>query len=223
MKKVIVLMMFIIIGIYGQGKVEVKGTGIVQLTPNIVKITIGTRTANAKVDEAIKENSVIAENLTKELLSMGIYRNDLFTSSYNIYHQSANSYNNNTASYEVANNISVTIRDINMLSTVINTCVNLGANNIWGISFDSDKRSENEALARKKAVEDARNKALEYAEYTNMTLGNIELITESVETPALMPLAKSAYLDSSNGINAPSTLNLIKEVKIVYELNPIEN
>lgn len=74
--------------------------------------------------------------------------------------------------YQTINQMSVTIRDLNIVGNVLDRAVTLGSNQIGGISYSIDKPASLRDQVRKKAVADALHKAQTiFAQAAGFTLG----------------------------------------------------
>ncbi|NIV37584.1 MAG: DUF541 domain-containing protein, partial [Anaerolineae bacterium] len=55
--------------------------------------------------------------------------------------------------YRVSNMVSVIIRDLNSVGSVLDAVIEAGANDIWGINFSVDDPSQAQDQARAGAIE----------------------------------------------------------------------
>jgi uncharacterized protein YggE len=88
--------------------------------------------------------------------------------------------------YQVSNQVTVTVRDIDQLGEILDQAVQAGANAIYGVSFIVTDTSDAAAMARKAAIADARAKAQQIADETGMQLGRVLSVTETY-SPSPMP------------------------------------
>src|SRR5690606_36385903 len=82
------------------------------------------------------------------------------------------------AGYEVRNTVTVRVRGLEKLGTVLDSAVTEGSNQIDSLSFDISEKAALLQEARKKALADARAKAETYAEAAGVTLGRLRELTE---------------------------------------------
>jgi uncharacterized protein len=80
--------------------------------------------------------------------------------------------------YVVNNTVNITVRNLQSLGELLDTVVRAGANNIHGIQFDVDNREVAVKEARRLAIADARQNAIELADAAGVQLG--ELVTLNV-------------------------------------------
>ncbi len=164
----------------------VTGTATISLPADSATIEIGAQTRGRTVAEAHQENARIMEDVIREMEKFGVLKDDIRTSQFYVYfEQNDNMYsaaeNLIGGSYTVTNMVFITIRDISRVSEAIDAAASVGANNIYNLTFQSSKSTEGYNQALKRAVEDARAKALVLAEASGKTLGDIILI-ESNDT-----------------------------------------
>lgn len=162
--------------------ISVSGTGVVKLDPDTASVNLGVVVTNELLEVAQTE---VAENLTavtESLTDAGIAAEDIMTSSYNVYPVAEYDRDGNYVGierYEVSAGLTVTVRDIDSVGTVLDGAVAAGANNVWGISFYVDDTAAAASQARQAAVEDARAKADELATAGGMVVVNIVSIDET--------------------------------------------
>jgi uncharacterized protein YggE len=81
-----------------------------------------------------------------------------------------------TKTYAIENTVTVIVRDLNTLGTVLSEVVKQGANTIYGIAFDIEDRSSALEQARLLAIENAKTQAQAVAEAAGIKLGEIQTI-----------------------------------------------
>jgi len=167
-----------------QATLSVTGTGQVFVTPDIASISVGVRSEGTTVSEAIALNNTQAQQIKDTLVAEGVDQKDIQTSSFNVYQQydydfqgqPTNSY------YSVENTVYVTVREIGSLGEVLDAVGRSGANNIYGVNFNVEDKSEAQSSARNLAVQSARVQAQELASAADVTLGELISITSSSTT-----------------------------------------
>ncbi len=159
----------------------VSGTGTVNLNPDVAYISIGVQTENADVSQAVSSNNTLAQAIVTALQSSGVDAKDIQTSNFNVY--SNQNFDKLTGqqlpgtSFTVNNTVSVTVRDLTKLGSLLDVSVKAGANNINNISFDLADKTAGMTQARQKAMDDARSVASEVAKNAGLTLGDIQTVS----------------------------------------------
>lgn len=167
--------------------VTVIGQGSVSAQPDVATVQIGVETFKPDVTEATAENRRLMQRVFETLLSLGIEEQDMQTSSYNINFErrfpETDTDGAVSGSYRVANTLSVLVRDLQDLGRIIDSAVEAGANQLWGVQFDISNPDEYRRIARTKAVDDAREKARQLASAAGLSLGEVLSISEVVQQP----------------------------------------
>lgn len=158
------------------GTLVVTGTATVSLQADTATLEIGAMTRGHSVADAQKENTAIMKKLVAEMERLGVAKEDIRTIQFYVYYEQGDSVVGTTSrlisgSYTVTNMVSITIRDIAKASEVIDAAASVGANNIYGLTFQSSKAAEAYHQALRRAVEDAKAKAQVLAEASGKTLG----------------------------------------------------
>lgn len=208
--------------------IAVSGTGVVKLDPDTASINLGVVATNESLEVAQTEVAESLTAITQSLTDAGIVAEDIKTSSYNVYPVAEYDRDGNYVGierYEVSAGLTVTVRDIDSVGTVLDGAVEAGANNVWGISFYVDDTSGPAAQARQAAVEDARSKADQLATAGGMVVVNIVSIDE---TYAPAPVAQQYDLPAGAAADmsaerAATPINIGQtevrvEVKVVFEM-----
>jgi uncharacterized protein YggE len=165
-----------------QNTLVVTGSATVSLQADMATIELGAQTRGQTVAEAHAENIRIMEAVIAKLKELGIAEDDVRTSQYYVYFEPAGSYGlpaESTGAYSVTNMLYITLRDISLVSQVIDAASAAGANNVYNLSFQSSKSAEAYHQALKNAVEDARATAQTLAAATGAKLGSVIRIEAS--------------------------------------------
>ncbi len=165
--------------------IAVAGSGKVVVVPDLATVRLGVvierNTAKAARQAA-------AESMTKVVAAikkLGIDEKDIATA--NVSLSAVYDYPNNQAprirGYQLQNTVSVTVRDLDKLSDVLDNGVQAGATSVDGISFDVADRAASEAKAREAAVADAKAKAETLANGLGVRISGVASVSEQVSTP----------------------------------------
>ncbi len=149
--------------------ITLEATADVTATPDIAMTTIGMITTGDTVAYAQGRNSEVMNVLIERLKELGIADDDIQTANYNIYPQ----YNYTSEEgrilegYEVNQNVTIKIRDLDNANSVIALAGEVGANSVGGLQFTIDDREVYLREARQEALSDVFEKAQTLA----LTLG----------------------------------------------------
>ncbi|MEK6918380.1 MAG: SIMPL domain-containing protein, partial [Nanoarchaeota archaeon] len=124
--------------------------------------------------------------------------------------------------YEAYENISLKIRNTDDTGKIIQELGTIGVTELSGPNFSVDDEDGLKALARKKAITDAKEKAKSLARDLGVRLGKITSFSESGNYP--VPIySKGMMLDSAESSSAPAVIpkgenTISSNVSITYEL-----
>ena len=164
-----------------QAIITVTGSGQVLVIPDVAYINIGVRSTGDTVVEAIAQNNEQAQAIQYALTQEGIEEKDIQTSNFNVYQQSDYDYQGNPTRtyYSVENTVYVTVVKIDKLGDILDAVARSGANNIYGVNFDIQDKSEAQKAARELAVQAAQSQARELAAAAGIELGELLSISSS--------------------------------------------
>jgi hypothetical protein len=185
---------------------NVSGSGTVSLTPDIAYIYLGVHTDDPDLANAVTNNNTQAQALVDALKNAGIDGKDIQTSNFSVYFNGNQGVDKSTgqpvstgAYYSVDNTVYVTMRDLSKMGKILSTAVSSGANSINSISFDVADKTAAMAQARQKAMANASSLAAELAKTAGVTLGGIQNISYSDNSPT------PYYGMGGGGASAPNT------------------
>ena len=185
--------------------IDVSGEGTVRVVPDEVTINIRVENTGENTKNLKKQNDATVSEVLKFLKQMKIADKDVRTEYMNL----TKNYDYNTKTYTFAANqsISVKLRDLNKYEKVVDGLLDTGINRIDWIAFSSSQQDALESQARKKAIENAKMKAGEYASVLNQKVGKAVSISEFPNTGAPQPMYKMAMMESTSASQSP-TLSL---------------
>ena len=206
--------------------ISVTGTGIVTVDPDVATFTVGVMKVATELADAQTQVVTALESITKTITDAGIDAKDVVTSGYSV-NPIAN-YDNDgnyigVKGYEVSSNLTVTVREIDSVGTLLDSVVTAGANQVWGISFTVDDPSGPASQARQAAVADARQKADELATAAGAVVTGVFSIAEtSSPSPKGMEYAAPMAADSAgNARSVPvstGSTSIEVDVLVVFEI-----
>ncbi|MEP7242009.1 MAG: SIMPL domain-containing protein [Devosia sp.] len=173
---------------FAAGSMQMTGHGEVMGTPDTAYITSGVTSQGATAKEALDANTADMTALISTLKAAGIDDKDIQTSGFSVNPnyvysdtRDANGYQlpPKIVGYTVTNSVTVHVRKLDGLGTILDQSVEVGANTINGISFAIEDPSKLYDEARKAAFADAKHRADLYAEAAGVELGAIASINES--------------------------------------------
>ena len=204
--------------------VAVQGEGVTRVAPDAATTTIGVTVSDPSLTAAQAAANESMTAVIDALKAGGVADEDIQTSNYSVQPlQSYDDTGNPTGitAFQVSNQVSVIIRDLESIPTLLDSAVAAGANTIWGISFIATDASDAVAQARQLAVADARDRAEQLASAAGLSVGAIISITETSS-----PMAFAAGQGGGGGFAADMAAVPIEggssevrvSVQVVYEL-----
>ncbi|MCV3737967.1 SIMPL domain-containing protein [Rhizobium sp. TRM96647] len=179
--------------------ITVTGEGRADVAPDMAVVDLGVVKDGKTAREALDANNAAMAEVMKALKDAGIAERDLQTSGFVInpqYQFPQGDGNENKppvlVGFQVSNMLSVRIRDLAKLGTILDQTVTLGVNQSGGIRFTNDKPEAAISEARKKAVEDGIARARELTSAAGIDIGKVLEISETSYRAQPMPMMRAA-------------------------------
>ncbi|MFM8267696.1 MAG: SIMPL domain-containing protein [Ilumatobacteraceae bacterium] len=200
--------------------IAVSGAGIVTVAPDTATIGLGVQVTGPTATEALERANVAATALIEAVKDTGIDAADITTTSINVYpmYNSSNRING----YNASNSITVKVRDLDRTGEVIDVAAAAagGVVMISGISFFVDDTEPVLADARAAAIDNAVERARQYADAAGVDVGDVLQISEV--TVAYTPIYEEGDKPSDGGSTPtpvePGSQQLSVSVTVVFEL-----
>ncbi len=200
------------------GTISVAGTGTVTTEPDTATTTFGVITQGATAKEAMSRNSQEMAKVIEALKRAGIASKDLQTQYVSLDPRYDNQ-GREIRGYNATNSVSVTVRDLAQVGSVIDSAIAAGANNLSGPSLSREDRDKLYNDALEKAVADAKEKADVLARAAGVAVGPVQSVSENqqgVGGPMPMGYAMRAAGDATP-IEAGTT-QITASVRVVFTL-----
>jgi len=205
-----------------QRTVTVSGMATIKAAPDEAVISLGVQTEAATAQGAITQNAERMMAVLQALVGQGIGKDDVATSYVSLYPMYSNGGVEITG-YQAANQIDVTVRDMNKVGPVIDSGVGAGANLTNGISFRLSDQNHGVNEALQAAVADARSKAETLAAAGDAQLGQVITIVEGSSPSSVPPIyyERDAMAVADGSVSTPiqpPTLETQVSVSVTWEL-----
>lgn len=208
--------------------ISVSGTGTINVDPDTADVSLSVQSISKSLKTAQDNVTESLSSVTGVLTGAGVAPEDVVTSSYDIYAQNEYDDNGNfkgISGFSVSATLTVTIRDITTVGTILDAAVTGGANGVNGISFYTADPSGPASQARTKAIDDARAKADEIATAAGVQITGVYSIqeTSAPEAPPV-PYEAAAVSDSSDRAPSkpvpinPGQSEIRVDVQVVFEI-----
>lgn len=203
--------------------ITVTGSAAVTLKADYAQVSVGVSTTAKTVDEATKQNNATIHAVIDALKAAGVAEEDIVTNNYSVYAQydySSFSSEQKLSGYNVTNQLTVIIRDMEHIGATLDKATAAGANNIYNIEFLSTKADEAQDEATVYAVQDAMRRAQLLADAAGLTLGGIVSISDSTSGWVVSTRSYSSKLDVAATGNSilPDDASISASVTMVFKL-----
>ena len=207
--------------------ISVSGFGEAVGEPDIASIELGVESEADNVGTAIDISNGIVDEVTQALISAGVASSDIQSTRFNVWREEGfdrlTGQPTDEVTFHVDSTVRVKIRDIDQISSMIQTGLDAGATNIFGLTFGIDDSAELEADARLQALADAEDRAQQLANALGMTLGKPIIVSELVAGSALGALSEGANLRPLGGGGggpplSPGELSVGVQVDVMYDI-----
>jgi uncharacterized protein len=160
--------------------ISVTGEATVSVAPDLAQIDAGVTSEAKTAREASDANNAAMGKVLLALKSASIDEKDFQTSRLSLQPQAAPNRPGpaSIVGYRASNRVTIRLRDVTKVASVIDTLVAAGANDVGGINFTVSQASKLLDEAREQAIADARRKADIYAKAAGVSLGAPLSITE---------------------------------------------
>lgn len=165
--------------------VTLNVTETVEAAPDVATVGTGVQTRAPTAQQAMRDNAGKMESLIAALARAGIAKKDVQTSGINLSAQYDYTDRPGQPSgprfigYEASNQVTVKLRDIRKVGTLLDAMVSAGATNISGPSFAIDDPAPMLQQARGAALKSARAQADYYAQAAGYRSARLLSIAEN--------------------------------------------
>lgn len=194
------------------GTIAIEGRGEVRAAPDMATINSGVTTQGATAREALDANTGAMTELIAALKEAGIEARDIQTSGFSVnpnyvYSDARDDLGYSLPprinGYQVSNSVTVVVRDLEELGSILDRSVTVGANTVNGVSFSVADPAELLNEARRAAFADARAKAELYASVAGAELGDLESISERQDFNGPQPYPMYARAEVQSAADVP--------------------
>jgi hypothetical protein len=203
-------------------RISVTGSGEVTAEPDMATIRIGVSHRAATARAAMDAVSDTMDGLIARLADLDVPPRDVQTSDLRlgqIYeNRSTNDQPPRVLGYDASNTLSVRVRQIDKLGTVLQAMLEDGANRFDGLEFGLLFPEPRQDEARRLAVADALRKARLYADAAGVGLGPILRISETGGAVPRPMMAAPAFARSEAMPVALGELSLSAQVQMEFAI-----
>lgn len=199
--------------------IDVSGEGIVLVIPDQAIITVRAEHTGKTPIEVKQQNDATINEVFKLLKSTGI--EDRYVKSEYINLSKNYDYQTKTYNYLANQTIKIVLNDLSQYESIMNGLLATGINRIDGVSFTSSNSDALQSEARVKAIQNAKQKATEYAGALNQNVGKAIHISEFQQNSGVIPVYKSARMMDAGAPEqtmSPGEMEIRITVTVSFEL-----
>jgi uncharacterized protein len=199
-------------------QITVTGEATVAVAPDMAVVSLGVTTTGKTAAEAMEANSSAMTAVMDRLRNAGVSDTDLQTATLQLnpnWNSSSSSSAQSITGYTASNQVSVRLRALDTLGTVLDAAISDGANTLNGVSFDLANKRPVQDQARGAAVKDAIARATLLAEAAGVKLGKIAAITEGGAAAGPTPMFR---MDAASVPVAAGELEITQSVTLTFDI-----
>jgi uncharacterized protein YggE len=216
-------------GVYPARTISVTAQGKTTVTPDLAEINFSVLTQGQNPQTLTTNNTEKMNAVLQFVSSQNIASSDIKTTGYDLqpnYQYDKNTLRNFITGYTLTQTVTVKIRDLTNVATVLSGLAPLGVNQIGGVSFTFADPDSLMAVARANAINKVKVQAQQMAYQAGASLGEVVSVSENGVAPGPIPYYnKAAYstADSTMGgapvpTIAPGSQDVTDNVTITYAL-----
>ena len=211
----------------------VVATGSVTAPPDTAFVTLGMDTTGKSLTEAQRQNSATIQKVMERLRELKIDKERIQTAAFTVSPQykpppkrpsDAPPAPPEIVGYSISNTITIEVRDVEKVGTVIEEVLAAGANHFHGLRWALRDEQQARLNALKIAAGMAREKATALSQAVNVKLGRLMNVTEGSRVVAPMPrLGRAMAAMEGAGGEVPISSGEMKveaTVTLIYEITP---
>ncbi len=208
--------------------ISVSGFGEAVGEPDMATVELGVETEADNVATAIDLSNQTVERVTQALIDAGIADSDIQSTHFNVWREEGfdrlTGQPTDETTFHVDSTVRVKVRDIDQISRMIQTGLDAGATNVFGLTFGIDDSADLEAEARLLALDDAKDRAQQLADALGMTLGEPIIVSELVAGSPLGFVSEAALFRGMGGGGggpplSPGELTVGVQVDLMYSVD----
>lgn len=200
---------------------NVTGIGLAHQAPDMALVTLGVHSEGPDVGSVVQDNNQRTAKVMQAIEAAGVPTADVRTNYFNVSSQPVyddKGMPTGAIKYTADNTISVTLRQITKLSSLLQDAISQGANSVQQVSYGAEDQTKALQQARDLAMQDARRQAEQLAKAAGITLG--EPMTMSEGGVSNIPFGSPVYGKGGGGgvPTAPGTVDIQVQVTISYRI-----
>lgn len=205
--------------------ISVDGSSTIKVAPDKATISISIENTAKDAKLASAQNAQIMQNIQSAILGLAITKDKMQTTNYNLYPvYNTKDNSREIIGYSVSNEITVTIDNIDMVGTVIDTAINAGASNVNSIEFGLKDSQVYKDKVLQQAIADAKRKAQVIANALGKSVVNVVSVNTGNTYVEAKNFNNAMYMRTADEAGATSPIqsgdiSVRANVSVVFEMN----
>ena len=188
--------------------ISVDGSSTIKVAPDKATISISIENTAKDAKLASAQNAQIMQNIQSAILGLAITKDN----------------SREIIGYSVSNEITVTIDNIDMVGTVIDTAINAGASNVNSIEFGLKDSQVYKDKVLQQAIADAKRKAQVVANSLEKSIVNVVSVNTGSTYIEAKNFNNAMYMRAADATGATSPIqsgdiSVRANVSVVFEMN----
>lgn len=193
--------------------------------PDLVTIGAGVTSQAKTAVEAMRMNAVQMQSVVDRIKALGVADKDIQTTGINLnaqYDYDRGNQRQVFRGYQVSNRVSVKLRDVQETGAALDALVVAGATDLSGPNFSIEDDTAAKAIARKRAIERAQERASAYA--TMFGYDSVKVLSVSESIRGRGPSVQMAMRSQADAISVsaapvqPGQVSTGVNLSIKYEM-----
>lgn len=177
-------------------QISVTGEGKIKVVPDQAVVTVGVQNSGKEAAEVKKLNDDTVDKVIKFLKKSGIPTTDFITNNVSLFKNY--DYEKKKYTYDANQTLAITLKDLSKYDAIMMGLNDTGINSIQGVEFKSSKMEDYEKEARKKAMLNAKQKALDYVSVLGQKVGKAIMISDNSVVSYPQPMYKTMNMAVAN-------------------------
>jgi len=198
--------------------ITVTATGTASAVPDMALLNLSVSRQAATAGEALEQTNAAMTRVLEAIKATGIAHDEMQTIGFTVQpHYISGNGERRQKGYEANNTVSVKVRDLNKLGSVVDKAMANGANGLDQITLSNTSLQPLYDAAQKDAVNNALVKAKLLAESAGVSIGRILRINDAA-SPIAKTMGRIAYASPSADAIATGRNDYTTNVSIMLEL-----
>lgn len=187
--------------------ITVPGTGRIIVEPDVASVRLGVNVIRDSAGAARETAALTMKQILDAVLAKGVARRDIRTAlvSLNPVMDYSGKDGPRITGYQVANTLSVTVRNLEVTGPLIDAALAAGASTLDSLEFRLDDPTDAQEQARTAAMGDAHARATTIAKSAGAKLGSVLAVSEGERFAgqAPFPAARAMAMKAADSADTP--------------------